>query len=76
VVPYLDRTCALVLANHGVVTFGPTLELAWGYTEVLDAYCRVLLLSRSLGPPRRLTDAQVAELLELKRRAGYGDPRA
>jgi L-fuculose-phosphate aldolase len=76
IVPYLDRTCALILANHGIVTFGSTLELAWGYTEVLDAYCRILLLSRSLGPPRRLADAEVAELLELKRRAGYGDPRS
>jgi L-fuculose-phosphate aldolase len=76
VVPYLDRTCALILANHGIVTFGPTLELAWGYTEVLDAYCRILLLTRSLGPPKKLSDPQVAELLELKRRAGYGDPRS
>jgi L-fuculose-phosphate aldolase len=75
VAPYLDRTCALILANHGIVTFGPTLELAWGYTEVLDAYCRILLLSRSLGDPMLLNDKQVAELLELKRRAGYADPR-
>jgi L-fuculose-phosphate aldolase len=76
VIPFLDRTCALVLANHGVVTFGPTLELAWGYTEVLDAYCRTLLLARSIGEPKRLTDSQVAELLQLKQRAGYADPRA
>jgi L-fuculose-phosphate aldolase len=73
VVPYLDGSCALILANHGAVTFGPTLEHAWGYTEVLDAYCRVLLLSRTLGPPQRLTDAQVAELLELKKRGVYGN---
>ena len=75
VVPYLDRTCALVLANHGIVTFGPTLELAWGYTEVLDAYCRILLLSRTLGEPKALSDEQVAELVDLKRKAGYDDPR-
>ena len=72
VVPYLNGSRALILANHGAVTFGPTLELAWGYTEVLDAYCRVLLLSRSLGSPRRLTDDQVAELAELKRRTECG----
>lgn len=76
VAPYLDRTCALILANHGIVTFGPTLELAWGYTEILDAYCRILLLSRSLGGPTNLTDAEVAELLALKRKAGYDDPRS
>ncbi|MFO0808151.1 MAG: class II aldolase/adducin family protein [Gemmataceae bacterium] len=75
VVPYLDRTVALVLANHGVVTFSPTLELACGYTEILDAYCRVLLLSRPLGTPQRLTDSQIGELVALKRKAGYPDPR-
>ncbi len=69
VAPFLDGARALILANHGCVTFGPTLELAWGYTEVLDAYCRVLLLSRAIGPPHRLSDAQVAELTELRRRA-------
>ena len=69
VVPFLDGTRALILANHGIVTFGPTLELAWGYTEVLDAYCRILLQSRALGLPRRLTELEVGELAELRRRA-------
>ncbi len=75
VVPFLDRTNTLILANHGTVSFAETLERAWGYTEILDAFCRILLLARPLGPPRRLTDAQVAELVALKRRAGYDDPR-
>jgi L-fuculose-phosphate aldolase len=75
VVPYLDRTNTLVLANHGTVSFAPTLELAWGYTEILDAFCRILLLARPLGDPQRLTDEQVAELLALKQKMGYEDPR-
>jgi L-fuculose-phosphate aldolase len=75
VAPYLDRTNTLVLANHGTVSFAATLELALGFTEILDAYCRILLLARPLGSYRRLTEAQVGELLELKRRAGYVDPR-
>jgi len=68
VIPFLDGTRALVLANHGVVTFGPNLELAWGYTEVLDAYCKILLLSRALGPLRRLTQEEIAQLAELRER--------
>jgi L-fuculose-phosphate aldolase len=70
--PFLDGTFALILANHGAVTFGPSLELAWGYTEVLDAYCRVLLLAQPLGPPKQLSLAQIAELAELRRRGTYG----
>ena len=46
-----------------------------GQTEILDAYCRILLLARSLGPVRTLSAGQVAELLALKRRLGFEDPR-
>jgi L-fuculose-phosphate aldolase len=74
VVPFLGDARALILANHGVVTFGSSLELAWGYTEILDCYCRILLLSRALGRPRQLSNEQVAELAEMRRRGGYGDP--
>jgi L-fuculose-phosphate aldolase len=75
VVPYLDRTNTLVLSNHGTVSFAATLEQAVGFTEILDAYCRILLLAQPLGSARRLTEPQVAELLEFKRRAGNLDPR-
>lgn len=75
VVPHLDRTNSLLLANHGTVSFAPTLEQAFAFTEVLEAYCRVLYLARSLGPVRRLSDQQVAELLALKKRLGLSDPR-
>src|SRR5438034_5396461 len=58
VVPHLDRTNTLLLANHGSVSFAPTLEQAFAFTEILDAYCRVLLLARQLGPVRRMTASQ------------------
>lgn len=73
--PNLDRTNTLLLANHGAVSFGDTLEQAYGQLEILDAYCRILLLSRSLGDPKQLSQEQIAELLALKKRMGYLDPR-
>jgi L-fuculose-phosphate aldolase len=75
VVPYLDRTAALLLANHGAVTWGPTLERAWFATEILDGYCRLLLKCKALGPVKSLTPEQIAELLEMKKRLGWPDPR-
>ena len=75
VVPHLDRTNTLLLANHGSVSFATTLEQALAFTEILDAYCRVLLLARSLGGAKTLTQGQVTELLDLKRRMGFADPR-
>jgi L-fuculose-phosphate aldolase len=75
VTPHLDRTSAVVLANHGVVTFGPTLEWAWFATEVLDSYCRLLLNAGPLGGARSLTEEQMKELLKCKRGWGFADPR-
>lgn len=75
VVPYLDRTIAILLANHGSVTWGKSLEQAWFTTETLDAYCRLILNCKALGLPKLLTGQQVAELLQLKQKYGWLDPR-
>jgi L-fuculose-phosphate aldolase len=75
IVPYLDRTSAVLLANHGTVTFGATLEWAWILTETLDSYCRLLINAAALGPTQCLSESQVAELLQLKKRCGMQDPR-
>ena len=72
VTPFVREATAIVLANHGSVTYGPNLTDAWQKTEILDAYCRVLLLARQLGTPRRLSDEHIAELLALKKGLGLG----
>src|SRR5262249_19651175 len=65
----------IILANHGTVTFGPNLENAYFNTEIIDAYCRILILARQLGPIHHFTEQQTKELLDLKKRLGYDDPR-
>jgi L-fuculose-phosphate aldolase len=76
VAPHLGGTNTLLLANHGSVAFGPSLDQAYGQTEILDAYCRILLLARTLGTVRPFTNKQIGELLALKKRLGYSDPRS
>src|ERR1700758_250698 len=49
IVPYVKDCNTILLANHGTVTFGPTLENAYFNTEIIDAYCRILILSKQLG---------------------------
>lgn len=61
-IPVLGQTQIAVLANHGVVSWDVTLERAYWWTEILDAYCRVLLMSKTLGEPRRLPPDKLAEL--------------
>src|SRR6476661_10378279 len=75
IVPYVKDCNTILLANHGTVTFGPTLENAYFNTEIIDAYCRILILARQLGRVNYFTEQQTKELLALKKRLGYDDVR-
>lgn len=68
--PFLGRANTVVLSNHGVVSWATTLEHAYWRTEILDAYCRVLMLAKFLGNVERLPADKVLELLNLKQRFG------
>lgn len=65
----------IILTNHGTVTFGAHLEEAYWKTEILDAYCRILLLSKQLGKVNYLNERESVELLDLKKKLGFDDPR-
>lgn len=69
--PFVASTNAVLLANHGVVTYHDSVETAFWLTEMLDAYCRVLINARSIGPVQTLSDAQADELATLRKRWGY-----
>src|SRR5262245_3176626 len=75
VLPYVKECNTIILANHGTVTFGPTLESAYFNSEIIDAYCKILILARQLGRVNYFTEQQTRELLDLKKRIGYDDPR-
>ena len=51
---------SIILANHGTVSFGETVERAYWWTEILDAYCRILMLARDLGKVNYLSERRPA----------------
>jgi L-fuculose-phosphate aldolase len=75
VLPYVQKTNVMILANHGTVSYGETVEKAYWWTEILDAYCRILMLARDLGKVNYFTEAKERELLDLKTKWGYKDAR-
>ncbi len=75
IVPYLKDCNTIILANHGTVSFGPTLEAAYFNTEIIDAYCKILILARQLGRVNYFDEQKTKELLDLKKRLGYDDVR-
>src|SRR5262249_2686047 len=66
VVPYVKDTDTIILANHGTITAGSDLMDAYFKTEIIDAYCRILILTRQLGRTQYYSDEKAAELIKLK----------
>lgn len=75
ILPFVERTNVVVLANHGTVSWGESLERAYWWTEILDAYCRILILAKQIGHVEYLSAAKTRELVDLKVKWGFGDPR-
>jgi len=75
IIPFVQKTNVIILANHGTVSFGESVERAYWWTEILDAYCRMLMLAKQLGGVHFLGDQKSRELLELKDVWGFSDPR-
>ena len=70
--PFVGKANTVVLSNHGTVSWGASVEQAYWHTEMLDSYCRILLLAKQIGNVERLPASKVNELLDLKERFGVG----
>ncbi|MEM9367240.1 MAG: class II aldolase/adducin family protein [Planctomycetota bacterium] len=75
IIPFVDKTNVMILANHGTVSYGESVEQAYWWTEILDSYCRMLMLAKQLGNVSFLSGDKSKELLDLKDKWGYADPR-
>jgi len=67
--PYLAEHDALLLANHGAVTMGRTLDEAWIRMESLEHAARIIVAARTVGSPRPLDAAAVGKLEALRAQA-------
>ncbi len=65
---FLEGHNALLLANHGAVTMGRTLEEAWIRMETLEHGARILFGARLLGRVTELKPGAVAQLDALRAR--------
>src|SRR3954454_13175403 len=75
VIPYVRDTDVILLANHGTITVGSDLTDAYFKTEIIDAYCRILILARQIGPVQYYSDEKAAELIKIKPGLGIRDVR-
>jgi L-fuculose-phosphate aldolase len=73
----VDKHNTILMANHGVVSWSHNnLEDAYFKMEILEAYCRTVLVAAQLGrPANTMTPAQLQDLLKIKQSLGIPDPR-
>ena len=76
IIPFIDKSDIIIQANHGIVSVGSTVEKAYFLTEMLDAYCRILLIARSLGKVEYFNKQEAEDLIALKTKLGFKDNRA
>ncbi len=67
---YLQHYDAVLLANHGALSFSDSLLSAYHKMESLEFYAQLLYQSKVLGGPKQLTDSQVQKLYEIRRQFG------
>ena len=67
---YLQHYDAVLLANHGALTFSDSLLSAYHKMESVEFYAELLYRSKQLGGPKELTDRQVKRLYEIRRQFG------
>jgi L-fuculose-phosphate aldolase len=72
IAPFVTRANAVLLANHGVVTYGEDLRAAVQRMEIVEHCARVTLFAELAGGAKLLTREQVRALVASRER--YGVP--
>jgi len=66
ILPYLSDHNALLLANHGVLTWGGDLWEAFDRLETVEHTAKIVLNAQLLGNPAALTEEETARLRSLQ----------
>ncbi len=76
VLPFVKNHNTILLANHGIVCWADTVTHAEWYVEVVDTYCKTVMIASQLRPKlNEIPEEKIADLLAIKKRLGLPDPR-
>jgi L-fuculose-phosphate aldolase len=66
--PLIPHHEAILMANHGVVTFGSSLESAYMKMETVEHFAKISLVAHLIGNAKPLGEKEVAKLKEVRNR--------
>jgi L-fuculose-phosphate aldolase len=77
VLPWVRRHNTILLSHHGIVCWADTVTHAEWYAEVIDTYCKTILIARQLRPDlAEIPPDKIQDLLAFKQRIGLSLPDA
>ena len=76
VTPVVKNHNTVLLQNHGVVSWADTITHAEWLIEVVETYCKTIVIAGQLNPAlKEIPPEKIADLLAVKQRLGLPDPR-
>lgn len=76
VLPYVKNHNTILLANHGIVCWADTVTHAEWYVEVVETYCKTVMIASQLRPKlNEIPPDKISDLLARKKSLGLPDPR-
>ncbi len=66
--PFIPDHNAILMANHGVVTYGADLQQAYMHMEAVEHYAKIVQVARELGSVRSLDHRDLEKLAEARSR--------
>jgi L-fuculose-phosphate aldolase len=73
--PLAPQHQSIIMGNHGVITWGKSVEDAYFKMEITDAYCRTVILAQAIPGGSSIPCEKVGELLDIKKSLGLPDDR-
>jgi len=68
--PYVNSHNAVLLANHGLLTWGDDITQAMYRMESAEQYCNIMIYLKQIGEPVEFSCNQVSDLIEIRKKLG------
>lgn len=70
IIPYVKDYNSVLLANHGLLSWGEDLTQAFFRMESVEHYCKILYYLNQIGSPKEFNCGQVSELIDIRKKIG------
>jgi L-fuculose-phosphate aldolase len=76
ILPVVRKHNTILLENHGVVSWADTITHAEWLIEVIETYCKTVMIAGQLRSPlKEIPPEKIADILAIKRKLGLPDAR-